>query len=206
MRVCLFDLNGTILNDTAIWHESVCKTFESQGKQAPTIPTYFRELDQFKGDYLEIYRSRGITLTIENLDNVYRGFYKELICKSSLTPHTIETLMLLKNRGVIMGLITAQPEVLVIPILIKFDLDKFFKYVRSHTLNKKAAITEILRQENVRPEECYYVGDAPSDVRHANRAGVISVAFLDKHIPEELVMATEPKFAIQDLRKLIFMV
>ncbi|GEM_PF-5188703 len=202
MKICLFDLNGTILNDTPIWNESVRKTFESQGKVAPTIAKYFQELELFNSDYLEIYRSRGVTLGREDLDAIYQKFYEELVVTASLTPHVIETLMFLKNRGVIMGLITGQPEVLVVPILIRFELGQFFKYVKFYTLNKKAAITEIIRQENISPEDCCYVGDAPSDVRHANQAGVISVAFLDKHIPEELIMATKPKMTIRDFRKL----
>jgi phosphoglycolate phosphatase-like HAD superfamily hydrolase len=206
MRVCLFDLNGTVLNDTPIWYETVKSVFKGFEKEPPTIREYFEELEAAKGDYLQIYKFRGIDIPRDQLNDIYGKIYERLVVEAELTPYAKHTLEALANAGVVLGLITTQPENLAAPILEKFGLTKLFRHLKYHCIDKKTAIGGILLQENTGRRECYYVGDSPSDVRHANNAGVVSVAFLDVHIPEELVLASQPRMTIKDFRELISLV
>lgn len=193
MKIILFDWNGTIFDDIPIWYESICGIFRRYGQQPPTIAEYFRELE---GDYLKIYRSRGIEASRDELNAIYEPRYESLIHTATIFPDVRSTLKLIAEKGIAMGLITAQKEFLVAPILDKFDINSFFKYREFHVLDKQGVIRRILEKEKVVPQDCWFVGDAPSDIRHAKKAGIVSVAFLTGRIPEDLVIAAEPHIAV----------
>lgn len=203
MRVYLFDLNGTILDDMPMWRETVERLFARFGQIPPTTAEFFRELEKSNGDYLQVYRRWGIEASREELLEIYQSIYEGLAHRILPTPHAVHTLATLSARGVILGLITAHPESTSLPILTRYRVNGLFKHMRFHAIDKSAAITEILAEESIPPEDCCYVGDAPSDIRHANKAGVVSVAYLDKHIPAELVLTAGPQVAINSFRQLL---
>lgn len=203
MKVYLFDFNGTLFNDMLAWHEGVKRLFKKFGKEAPTIATFFKELEAAHGDYLSIYRSRGIDVSREELNAIYGRFYQEQVADVQLSDHAEETLRALSDLGVVLGLITTSPEELCVPILKKFGVMKLFRHVRYHSIDKKHDIKDIVAKESVSGLRCCYVGDSSSDIRHANNAGVVSVAFLDGHIPEDLILAAQPRRTIRDFRELL---
>jgi Predicted phosphatases len=109
----------------------------------------------------------------------------------------------LAARGIIIGIITMQKDFLVLPLLIKFGINYCFNYLEFNTFDKKAAIQKILAKENVDPQECCYVGDAPSDIRHGKKAGVKTAAFLSGYIPEDLLLKAEPDFTIRNFAEIL---
>ena len=210
MRVYLFDWDGTLLDNMVIWHETVGRLFQKYGKKSltPSVSDFFRELDTYKGDYYQIYRTRGINASREEVNATFTIIFKELLAQPELqlTANARYTLRMLYGNGVTLGLITTQLEDIVMPLLERFELLPFFQYLRFHAIDKKKDIKEVLDEEGARCRECYYVGDAPSDVRHANNAGVVSVAYLGGYIPEALVMAAKPQRTIKDFRELLLFV
>ncbi|MCL5733385.1 MAG: HAD family hydrolase [Patescibacteria group bacterium] len=189
MKVVLFDWNGTVLNDIPVWHESVKEIFCVYGKNPPTIAEYFSELE---GDYLQIYQSRGIVASRDELNAIYEPFYEAHISEAVLFPSAKDVLLLLARLGIRIGLVTAQKENLVSPLLDKFGLSDLFWYKAFHALDKKSAIQRIVADADVCPENCYFVGDAPSDIRHGKKAGIKTIAFLGGYIPESLVISAKP--------------
>jgi len=195
MKIVLFDWNGTLLDDTPILYKSVKKVFRVFGKRPPTIAEYFRELE---GDYLKIYRSRGITASRDELNAIYELHYKAYAQEAKLFFGVRMALTIFAARAVVMGIITNQKDFLVTPFLAKFGLNKFFRYQEFNTFDKKAAIQKILAQENADPQECCYFGDAPSDIRHGKKAGVKTAAFLSGYIPEDLLLKAKPDFTVRN--------
>lgn len=203
MRICLFDLDGTILNNMPAWRKTVDGLFKGFGKPAPTTAEFFHELETSQGDYLRVYRKWGIDASRDELNSVFRSIYEELAPQVNLMPHALDTLERLAARGIVLGLVTTQTEEVSLPLLTKFKIAGLFLHLRFHAIDKSTAITEILASEGVPPEDCCYVGDSPSDIRHANKAGVVSVAYLDKYIPTELVLMAAPRVAINSFRQLL---
>jgi len=200
MKIVLFDWNGTILDDAPIWYESVKEIFRVFKKQPPTIAEYFRELE---GDYLGIYQSRGITATRDDLNAIYEPYYNAHAQEAKLFFGVRKVLMTLAAREVIMGIITAQQEYLVISFLTKFCLADLFRHQEFSVLDKKTAIQKILAKESVAPQECCYIGDAPSDIRHGKKAGVKTAAFLSGYIPEDLLLKAEPDFTVRNFAEIL---
>lgn len=202
-KLVLFDWNGTLLDDTPIFWEAVRATFSAFGVEPPTMEEYFRELD---GDYLDSYRARGITALREELNAVYEPYYEEHVGTVELSGGALKTLQALRDGGVMRGLVTLQKESLTRPLMKQFDIDGFFLYHAFHALKKDEAIRAILAQAGADPRDCFFVGDTPSDIRHANRAGVHSVAFVNGHVPGDLISLADPDFAIRDMRELLHIV
>lgn len=195
MRIALLDWNGTLFDDIPVWYESVKEIFRVFGKQPPTIAEYFRELE---GDYLEIYQSRGITASRDELNAIYEPFYNARIHEAVLFPGVENALRALASRGMTMGILTAQKDFLVSPFLAKFGLGTLFRYNEFHVLDKKVIIQQILERESVDQRECCFVGDVPSDIRHGKKAGVITIAFLNGYIPEDLLAKAGPELTIRN--------
>jgi HAD superfamily hydrolase (TIGR01509 family) len=200
MRMALFDWNGTLFNDSPVWYASVKEIFLAYGKQPPTMEEYFRELE---GDYLKIYRSRGIFASRDEINEIYEKAYVERVERAELFPGVAYTLGALSEKGVIMGIVTGQKDYLVIPFLYKFGIGPLFSCCEYHALDKKSSIRLILENAGIAPEECCFVGDAPADIRHGNAAGVITIAFLNGHTPEDLMLNAEPKLTIRNFEKII---
>lgn len=203
MKLVLFDWNGTLLDDIPVWYDAVQEIFRRFGKEAPTIEQYFRELE---GDYLAIYTSRGIEATRNELNEIYEPHYQEHVRNACLIPNARKTLQELKRRDHTTWLVTGQQEQLVLPLLKKFRVSSYFRGGKFHVMNKAEVIREILEAENVAPADCFLVGDAPSDIRHATRAGIASIAFLGGYIPEELVIAAEPNHTIRQISDILNLV
>lgn len=203
MKACLFDWNGTLLDDMLIWHKTMKTIFKCFGKEPPTIACFFEELERYHGDYLVIYQSRGVTLNKEQLNELYGKTYRSMDYLARLSPNARQTLQQLKARKIFLGLITSQPEILTAPLLHRFGLVEIFHYLKFDCVNKSSAILDVLAQENIAPKECCYVGDSPSDIRHANKAGVVSVAFINGHLAPEILIATNPNFVIRNFSELL---
>jgi len=199
IEVVLFDWNNTIVNDFGVWWNAIRETFRVFGKKEPTIREYFEGLT---GDYLDFYKQRGINASREELNKIYEASYERRINEIILFPGVKEFFDFLNRRLIAVGLVTQQKDFLISPLLKKFGLNEYLSYYECHALDKKETICQILRHEKIEPKKCCFVGDAPSDINHGKKAGVITIAFLTKNIPEDLIVAVKPDFTIKNLEEI----
>src|SRR3989344_1993991 len=181
-NMVLLDWNGTIVDDMLIWHQSMGKIFEPYGIQPPSAGEYFQKLAELK-DYPAVYHSMGINLSGPELNRIYSEEYQKHLNEIKLFPEVKETLETLKSRGVVLGIITAQLGPLFDALFTRLGLEKYFDEVITNALKKDTLITHLCFLRKIDLPNCYYVGDAPSDVSHAKSAGVKSVAYLTRHMP-----------------------
>ena len=203
-KAVIFDWNGTLLDDTLIWHAALRETFRAFNAKAPTIEEYFRALKQ---DYLDVYRMHGITATREELHVVYDSAYRTLLHQTVLDADAKHILDELSDLGIPMYLVTMQLPELVEPLLEKFGIHDHFADRLYRVIRKDDVIKNIARDIDISPKDCLAVGDAPADIRHANRAGVTSVAYLSGHIPRELFSEdSKPDHTITRLKELVALI
>ncbi len=202
MKLILLDWNGTTIDDMPIWYKSIKKIFELYKVNPPSIEDYFKMLESAKS-YTEVYNSLGINLSQEELDRIYQEEYQKHLQDIKLSPGVKKVLDILIDKKVVPGIITPQLQPLFDPVFLRLGLKKYFKYVIIEAQKKSTLILHLCVLEKIKPENCYYVGDSPSDIRAAKKARVNSVAYLDKYIPEELISATCPDFTISHFQELI---
>lgn len=200
-KMVLFDWNGTLIDDTSIWLKSVGAIFELRHVKLPPAEEYFRRMEELKS-LTEVYNSFGIGLTAEELNRIYQEEYQKHLKEIQLSQGAIETLKALKKRKIILGIVSAQLKTLFDAPFLRFNLEQYFDEVIVGTQNKDLIIASLYALKGAKPENCYYVGDTPSDIRNAKKAGVKSVAYLNKHIPAEMLLSQGPDFTISDLREI----
>jgi len=91
----------------------------------------------------------------------------------------IEMLTDLQARGVKLALVTGKGQGSADITLARLDLTRFFEHIEVGSPlgpRKSEAITEILARWEMEPNAAIYVGDAPSDIPSARRAGTCAVA------------------------------
>ncbi|MDA2936014.1 HAD family hydrolase [Patescibacteria group bacterium AH-259-L05] len=198
-KTVIFDWNGTLLNDTKIWWDSIMEIFRVSNATPPTVEEYFTELDS-DGSFHNIYQSRGITASLDKLNEIYEAYYSAHMYETKLYPTARATLELLEQNKTMLGLMTAQKSNLVLPLLETFDIVEFFSTMHFHIFKKPQVITEIVDQHNLDPQTCFYIGDTPSDIKHAKKAGINAIAFLNGFVPENLVLKQKPDFNVKVLQ------
>ncbi len=200
-KMVIFDWNGTLIDDIPIWYDSIKKIFKLHDINPPSIGDFFRKLEMVKS-YTEIYNSSGINLSKEELDQIYQKEYQKHLQEIRLSPGVKETLNILKQKRAVLGIITIQLGPLFDPIFLRLNLKKYFKEVIVEAREKSNIILHLCAFERIRPENCYYVGDSPSDIRQAKKAEVKSIAYLNGYIPKDLILKAEPDFVISNFEEL----
>lgn len=198
----LFDLNGTLLNDMPAWEKAMRATFKGFGAEPPTTEQYFRELE---GDYAKVYEKRGITATRDDLNKIYEKVYLENLDGVAVIREAKVLFNFLKFADIKIGVVTTQKEELAAPFFKDVSFNKFNipDIFRFHVLNKKEVIRELCENEGVDSERCLYVGDAPSDIRHARAANVKACVYLNGYIPEDLLSQNNPDIIIGHFFRLV---
>ena len=194
----LFDLNGTIFDDQPLCFSATSAIFDAFGKKAPSVEYVFRV---FSGDYLSTYRAAGITAERDDLNLLFQEHYRKGIDMVALFPGVRETLEVLCRRFTI-GIVSAQLYDLAIEPLLRLGISNYFRYQSFHVLDKAAELERLLQLEKEDPVNCWFVGDAPADIRHGRRAGVKTIAFLSGRIPNDLLLAEKPTCSIRQFAEL----
>lgn len=114
-----------------------------------------------------------------------------------------DTLFRLSRREVILALVTACGKKTAMNLLERFELKNAFDYLEFGAAEKEGVIKRLTLRERIEAKRCFYVGDSPSDMIHAKRAGVKAVAFLNGNLSEHLALETGPDYFIRQFSNLI---
>ncbi len=136
----------------------------------------------------------------------YLRHYAELhdSCREPF-PGVVELLTDLKNRGVRLALVTGKGQGSADITLARFRLAPFFEHIEVGSPlgpRKADAIRDILAWWNMEPTAALYVGDAPSDIPAARKAGtfVVAAAWAETAEPE-ILRAENPDALFTSLRE-----
>ncbi len=202
MQILFCDFNGTIADDEHICAAARKATFWAFDKRPPAMRAFFRALVE-RGGYIGAYEQCGLTAPRDHLNAIWTAVYAARMRDVRLFPGVAETLAALRARGVQIAIVTMNFERLTTPILGMHRIDHLFRYRCFHVTDKASAVANILQAERADPKQCYFVGDAPSDVCYAKAAGVNAVAFLAGHLPKKMLLDAKPDYCISSFGELL---
>jgi len=181
----LWDLNGTALDDMSVWYHAIRRVFGAFGAHPPTIAEFFSDLQT--GHFLQVYRKRGITASEDELNEVYVEAYMERLSDVRLYPHFEPTVLALADLGHMQGIVSSQIPALVDPLITGFALDQLpIAHWAYPVPLKDVKFTALLTETGIAPTDAIYIGDTPSDAKHANKVGMRAVTYLNGYLPKEL--------------------
>ncbi|MBF7693881.1 HAD-IA family hydrolase [Acinetobacter pollinis] len=140
-------------------------------------------------------------------------FYRERFADVGLFenyvyPQVKETLHILKNKGYVLYLATAKPQIYAQRILAHFELLEYFKYAYGSELNgdrtnKADLIAYILQSEKINANECVMVGDRRYDILGARHHHIDTIAVRYGYGTEQELDAAAPKYSVQSFNELM---
>lgn len=144
----------------------------------------------------------------EGLD-AYRRFYGEMLdelCPRPF-PGIVRALDALRARGAILAVVTGKGPDSAAYTLKKYGLDRYFGDVEVGSPvrpNKTECMERVLARHGLRPSEAVYVGDVPSDVTAARKAGMAawSAAWSAGAEPEKLA-AEKPDMLFRSVEEFV---
>jgi HAD superfamily hydrolase (TIGR01509 family) len=197
----LFDWDGTLINSYQADTSAYLAMFKEMG-----ISWGIEELEKnYSPNWYQVYRAAGLPQKRwEDADRVWRAHYARH--RPKLIAGARRVLAKL-GRAHPLGLVTSGDRDRVTHQLREFQLTKLFaaRVCSGDTLRKKPhpdPLRLALRQMDLHPSACVYVGDAPQDVEMAQRAGVCAIGVLGAFPTEKRLRAARPEFLIGSIMEL----
>ncbi len=197
----LFDWDGTLIDSFHADTSAYLAMFHEIG-----IDWGLKELEQnYSPNWYHVYRAAGLSRKRwEDADRLWRAHYEKH--RPKLISGARRVLVRL-GREHPLGLVTSGDRDRVIRQLREFRLTQLFtaRVCSGDTARKKPhpePLRLALRQMELDPSACVYVGDAPQDVEMARRAGVRAIGVLGPFPTEKRLRAARPEFLLGSIVEL----
>lgn len=204
-HLCL-DLDGTIVNSfptinkctiRTLQHFNISKAYEEQ-KFYNLIGHHFQDI--FSELSIEI-------PDIENFIDVYKTYYFDYINESVLYPGVADTLVLLKQRGIKISLLTTKAQDQADNIIDHFNLRRYFDsvYGRRPGLGIKPdpePLLAICSELNILPAYTLMTGDSDLDIKCGRNAGTLTCGVTYGYRTREILNMEGPDYLIDNISDL----
>ena len=197
----LFDWDGTLINSYHADTSAYLAMFQEMG-----IAWGLAELKKhYSPNWYQVYRAARLPRKHWNdADRLWRAHYAKHQPKLMAGARRV----LAKVAGAhALGLVTSGDRDRVTRQLRQFRLTAVFatRVCSGDTLRKKPhpePLRLALRQLDLHPSACVYVGDSPQDVEMAQRAGVRAIGVLGPFPTEKRLRAARPEFVLGSIEEL----
>ena len=197
----LFDWDGTLINSYHADTSAYLAMFKEMG-----ICWGIEELEKnYSPNWYEVYRAARLPRSRwDQADSLWRSHYAKH--RPKLISGARRVLAKL-GRAHALGLVTSGDRDRVTSQLREFCLTALFaaRVCSGDTLRKKPhpePLRLALRQMELLPSACVYVGDAPQDIDMARRAGVRAIGVLGPFPTEKRLRAARPDFLLGSIEEL----
>jgi len=200
IRAVFFDYDGTLIDSIPEIHRGVCRVLVASGREPVTFSDF---LLTFKAPWMEWYRARGVTLSSDEITDVYFGEMQS--DDSPYFPGVRTVIEKLRGRSIQVGVVSAHYEDRVrARVIAKDALFSELEPVVGLAHRKADAIRKLCETHGLLPEETLYVGDLASDVRDGREAGVLTAAFVGPHGLRASFADHEPHYYLESSLHEIF--
>jgi HAD superfamily hydrolase (TIGR01509 family) len=197
----IFDWDGTLLDSYHADTAAYLALFKEMG-----ISWGVEDLEKhYSPNWYHVYRVAGLPRRRwDEADRVWRAHYAKH--RPKLIPGARRVLSQLGTAHNL-GLVTSGDRERVHRQLREFRLTRLFmaRICSGDTFRKKPhpqPLRLALRQMELEPSACVYVGDAPQDIEMARRAGVRAIGVLGPFPTEERLRMEDPDYLITSIEEL----
>lgn len=210
LKAVLFDVDGTLGDTLPLCVEAYrCCVEECTGRKptAAEVVRHFGLSDRGVLGALLGMSPDDPALPIDRFVAVYERLHPTLA--PAPFDGAVEMLRAVKAAGLRVGLISGKEHYTADPTLRAYGMEGLFEWkgFGKPTRNVKAErLAEVMELWQLAPDELIYVGDAPSDIELAHRAGVriINAAWAQTAAADEAAcLALKPEYRLTDFSQLL---
>ncbi|HEY3591959.1 MAG TPA: phosphoglycolate phosphatase [Buttiauxella sp.] len=215
IRGIAFDLDGTLV-DTALGLTQAM----DQALYALELPTAGEDkVEKWIGNGADVLVQRALTWALKGEEpeadkcriarKLFDTFYAQTAEEGSfLFPNVADTLAILAEKGLPMGLVTNKPTPFVLPMLERLGIAHYFKVIigGDDVENKKPhpeALHKVMEQLNLSAEELLFVGDSRNDILAAQAAGCCSIGLTYGYNYGESIELSKPDYVFDHFNELL---
>lgn len=204
IQTVLFDLDGTILDSNELIQQSFAYTF----KQFDYSFTE-EELIAFNGPPLREGFAKVNPNLVDEMIQTYRDFnidkHEEYI---KLFPHVLETLEVLKDHDINMGIVTSKMRSSVNIGMEMTGLDRYFNTIVTiddivHSKPHPESVIKAMHALNAQTDSTLMVGDNYHDIVAGQNAGVKTAGVAWTSKGEKYLSSYKPTYMLQDMKDLL---
>ena len=184
-RIATFDMDGTLIDSTGLWHEIDANFFKKRGMEIPNdyaqkiVHLGLKEAARFtKLEY-------GIKESEQEIMDEWHQMSLDMYRKDvQLKEGALELLEYLKNNNIPMAIATANDDQLYMPCIERLGIGKYFDFIADVNNVKEgkhsAKIYEYLADKMATSKEnTLVIEDMPTCVKTAYTSGFVTVAVYD---------------------------
>ncbi len=198
----VFDFDGTLADS----FDAVCRIGMRLAREvgvsaeSPPVPEALRGKST-----REVIRELGIPLrSLPGWVNRVRTELKAEVPNLRPFPGVPEALHTLRERGVVLAIMSSNSRENITAFLKNHDLDGVFAglHTSSHLFGKSRSLRQLLRKTGMHPKETAYAGDEVRDIEAARKAELRAVAVSWGFNSRELLARHHPDFLVDRPRQL----
>jgi len=188
IKAIIFDMDGTLVDSTFIWHEIDREFFAKRGYDS-VPPEYLQEIVHMgleKGAEMTIKRYGFKNDTVEGIIKEWKdASIEQYTHKIQLKEHAIEVLEFFKSKGIRLALATANSEELYAPCIDRLGIRKYFEIIADVNQAKEGKSSpkiydSIAEKFGVKREETIVIEDTLVGLTTAFNNGYYAIAIYDK--------------------------
>ena len=186
IKAVIFDMDGTLIDSTGLWHEIDKKFFAKRNMELPKdYAQKIVHLGLKKAAALtkELY---GIEESPEEIILEWRQMAIDMYQNDvQLKEGAIELLELFKKNGLTLSIATANDEELYMPCINRLGIGKYFDFIADVNSSKEGKNSskiylDLAKEMASKPENTLVLEDMPTCVKTVYDAGFVTVAVYDK--------------------------
>lgn len=199
----IFDWDGTLVDSAQLGLVAFEKTFSTLG--FPFVHAVYEAT--YSPNWYVTYEALGLPKTLWNVaDELWIRHYGEQ--SAALIAGVGETLLLLRRKGYQLAVVTSGSKSRVCREIQQSVLKDEFAVIicNDDITNRKPhpeGLTRAIRDMNVNPSQCVYVGDAPEDIEMGRRGNVMTVGVRSDYPSSARLLTANPDLYLERIADLI---
>lgn len=185
IKAVIFDMDGTLIDSTGIWHEIDKAFFAKRGMELPK--DYAQKIVHLGLKQAAIFTKEEYHLSdsVEDIMDEWHQMSRDMYHYDvSLKPGALKLLKLFKDRGIPMSIATANDEELYLPCIERLKIGEYFDFVADVNDVKEGKqsvkiYSYLAEKMNALPENTLVLEDMPTCIKTCHDNGFITIAVFD---------------------------
>ncbi|MDD5251958.1 MAG: HAD family hydrolase [Patescibacteria group bacterium] len=196
----IFDWSGVIRDcvHSVLW--VINQMFERYGARAISLDE-FRE--HWVQPYMAFYTKYLPNLGLEEEQRAYNEIQMRPDCPAcGIFPGTAELILMLRQRGDFLAVITSDGRATFMPELDRFGLTGVFDQLVMDVHDKTPPLREMVTRLGMNPDESYVVGDSNHEIEAGQKVGIRTIGVTWGFSPRERLRRCRPDHLVDSVTEL----